>query len=305
MIRVGVNDGLGVAHDRDMALPEHQIAALQVRRIPPAPTIRPRPSCCMSLSRGQPVPAAFRRYLDEAGAIDAQGCSCRPTDRACRRSARPRRRNPFCMLIDAAEMLPRQIPALARHGETDRRRGSPSRMAPIASVSAGGSLIEGPGKANPDSRDLVRRLAGRLRQRAIGQPADIAVAAQLAPRTTFAIAVIDRDALALQRLRQQRRIGGRRLAQRRERIDISNASPSTKRAASTLPSRYFAARSPRAGVRRGSSIAFAQQFVDRARGLAFAAFGPPGLGLSASSRRYRHAASFSRPRRSAAGTARR
>src|SRR6202171_1657334 len=54
---------------------------------------------------------------------------------------------------------------------------------------------------------------------------------------------------------------------------ISNSSPATKRAASILPSRYFAARSGRAGVRRGSSIAFPQQFVDRARGLAFAAFG--------------------------------
>src|ERR1700687_5185139 len=58
---------------------------------------------------------------------------------------------------------------------------------------------------------------------------------------------------------------------------ISNASPSTKRAAATLPSRYFAARSGRAGVNRGSSIAFAQQFVDRARGLAFAALGPRRL----------------------------
>src|SRR5437762_5101700 len=53
---------------------------------------------------------------------------------------------------------------------------------------------------------------------------------------------------------------------------ISQASPLTKRAALTFPSRYFAARSGRAGVRRGSSIAFAQQFVDRTRGLAFAAF---------------------------------
>src|ERR1700722_17710773 len=59
--------------------------------------------------------------------------------------------------------------------------------------------------------------------------------------------------------------------------DISNTSPSTKRGALTLHSRYFAARSPRAGVRRGSSIAFAQQFVDRARGLAFAALGPRRL----------------------------
>src|SRR5712675_3494879 len=58
---------------------------------------------------------------------------------------------------------------------------------------------------------------------------------------------------------------------------ISNSSPLTKRAALTLPSRYFAARSGRTGVRRGSSIALAQQFVDRARGLAFAAFGAPWL----------------------------
>src|SRR5664280_3048598 len=58
---------------------------------------------------------------------------------------------------------------------------------------------------------------------------------------------------------------------------ISNASPSTKRAALTLPSRYFAARSGRAGVRRASSIAFPEQFEDRARGLAFAALGAPRL----------------------------
>src|ERR1700738_2140065 len=58
---------------------------------------------------------------------------------------------------------------------------------------------------------------------------------------------------------------------------ISNSSPMTKRAASTLPSRYFAARSGRAGVTRGSSIAFAQQLVERARGLAFAALGPRRL----------------------------
>src|SRR5438445_8423095 len=58
----------------------------------------------------------------------------------------------------------------------------------------------------------------------------------------------------------------------------SNSSPATKRAAFTLPSRYFAARSGRAGVKRGSSIAFAQQFVDRTRGLAFAALRACRLG---------------------------
>src|SRR5258707_13784390 len=57
----------------------------------------------------------------------------------------------------------------------------------------------------------------------------------------------------------------------------SHVSPVTKRGASTLPSRCFAAMSPRAGVRRGSSIALAQQAVDRTRGLAFAALGPRRL----------------------------
>src|SRR5580692_10644575 len=60
--------------------------------------------------------------------------------------------------------------------------------------------------------------------------------------------------------------------------DISNSSPVTKRSAATLPSRYFAARSGLAGVRRGSSsIAVAQQAIDRARGLALAALGTSGL----------------------------
>src|SRR5450759_5798293 len=53
--------------------------------------------------------------------------------------------------------------------------------------------------------------------------------------------------------------------------DISNTSPVANRAALIRPSRYFAARSGRAGVSRGSSIAFPEQFIDRAGGLAFAA----------------------------------
>src|SRR5438128_11465390 len=57
----------------------------------------------------------------------------------------------------------------------------------------------------------------------------------------------------------------------------SSASPSTKRAAFTLPSRYLAATSGRAGVRRGSSIAFAQELIDGARRLALAALGPAGF----------------------------
>src|SRR5690348_17176350 len=58
----------------------------------------------------------------------------------------------------------------------------------------------------------------------------------------------------------------------------SKVSPSTKRAASTWPWRCLAARSPLAGIRRGSAIAFAQELVDCARGLAFAALWPRRLG---------------------------
>src|SRR5213076_3564367 len=55
--------------------------------------------------------------------------------------------------------------------------------------------------------------------------------------------------------------------------EISNSSPSTNRPAFTLPWRCRAARSGRAGVRRGSSIAFSEQSKDGARGLAFASLG--------------------------------
>src|SRR5262249_2736972 len=64
---------------------------------------------------------------------------------------------------------------------------------------------------------------------------------------------------------------------------ISRSSPSTKRAASTLPARWLAARSGRAGVTRGSSgsigasgstIARDQQRIERARGLALATLRP-------------------------------
>src|ERR1700743_3250201 len=56
-----------------------------------------------------------------------------------------------------------------------------------------------------------------------------------------------------------------------------NASPSTKRGASTLPLRCAAARSGRAGVTRLSAIAFLQQRIQRARGIGFAAYGTAGL----------------------------
>ena len=277
VMRVGVNDGVGVAHDRDMAFPEDQVAALQLVRSPPrsAPG-RGRPAACRCRAgsrcrrrSARPAPGRSNR---------CRGCSCRPTDRACRRSVRRPRQNPSRIA--------------SRPPRWRRGRYQPSRVtanAPSSRVTVTHAphrqrldrrqLDRGSGKRKgPQRRDLVRRRGRGLRQRGIGQPADIAVAVELAPGPAFAVAVVDRDALAFQRLRRQHR--HRATAPRaaaRARRATSNSSPATKRAALTLPSRYFAARSGRAGVRRGSSIAFAQQFVDRARGLAFAAFGPRRL----------------------------
>ena len=283
----------------------NQIAALQSAAIPPAPIPgRGRPAACRCRAgsrcrrrSARPGPGRNNR---------SRGCSCRPTDRACRQTARPPRRNrrawssmpPRCC---RGRYQPSRVTAKAPSSR------STVSTVPITSVSTGGSLIEGPGKAKVLTAVTLCVGAGAgFCQRAIGQPADIAVAVQLAPGKAFAIAVIDGDALALQRLRQQHR--HRRTALRaaaRCASDISNSSPATKRAALTLPSRYFAARSGRAGVRRGSSIAFAQQFVDRARGLAFAAFGARRLCRRRPAIDIDMQPASARPRRNAAGTARR
>ena len=112
VMRIGVNDGVGIARDRDMAFPENQVAALQFARFR-QPQILPSPSCCMSLSRGQPMPAAFSDDLDQAGAIDAEAALAAPqigrADEAfgdCDKIV--------VETIEGADMLPRQIPALAR-----------------------------------------------------------------------------------------------------------------------------------------------------------------------------------------------
>ena len=113
---VGVNDGVGVAHDRDMAFPEDQVAALQFLRSRAGPMpCRGRPAACRCRAGSR-----CRRRSARPGrgrSNRCRGCSCRPTDRACRRTARRPRRNPCAWRSMQADMLPRQIPALARDGE--------------------------------------------------------------------------------------------------------------------------------------------------------------------------------------------
>ncbi len=62
------------------------------------------------------------------------------------------------------------------------------------------------------------RSTGRT-ERAFRQPADVAVGIELAPRPAFTIRVVDRDALALERLGEEQRVGPWRAAHRRLRLD--------------------------------------------------------------------------------------
>src|SRR5882757_8682711 len=151
----------------------------------------------------------------------------------------------------------------------------------------------------------MRWRSERLCQRAVGQPADIAVAVQLPPCPAFAVAVVDRDPLALQSLRRQLGIGRWFAAQRRETIDDFEFLTGDEARGPDLAFQIFRSEiGPRRRQARvihsvGSAIcrSRARPGIRRLR---------DALALpTASSRRYRRAASSWRPRRNAAGTARR
>src|SRR6478735_4528430 len=63
------------------------------------------------------------------------------------------------------------------------------------------------------------RASRGFHERRLRQPADIAVTGKLTPRPAFAVAVVDRDALAAQRLRHQHRVRRRLLAYGGDRLD--------------------------------------------------------------------------------------
>ena len=86
-----------------------------------------------------------------------------------------------------ADMLRRQIPALARDRERPCLARTVIRAPSPAPRRRQFDRRAGKGE-RPERRDLVRRRGGGLRQRAIGKPADITVAVRLAPGPAFAIA---------------------------------------------------------------------------------------------------------------------
>ena len=123
--------------------------------------------------------------------------------------------------------------------------------APSGSASTGDSLIDGPGKhEGPQRCDLMRYCRAGGRERIRREPADVAVGGELAPGPALRILVVDRDALALERLGRERRIGRRLAPQRRLRLDhFANVPLDVARSPSTFPANAFAARSARAGVK--------------------------------------------------------
>ena len=78
----------------------------------------------------------------------------------------------------------------------------------------------GPGKNQcAQRRDFMGRRGARRRQRRARQPADMIVVGKLAPGPTFVIGVIDRDALTLECLGIEPRVGPRLAAKRRLRCN--------------------------------------------------------------------------------------
>ena len=99
---------------------------------------------------------------------------------------------------------------LPRHGELCAERQRIGRR----------QLDRRPGKhQGPQRRHLVRRRGPRREQRRRRQPADIAVGFELAPGPALLVGLVDRHALAAQRLGEQRRVVRRLLPQRREADD--------------------------------------------------------------------------------------
>ena len=74
---VGMNDGVGVAHDRDMAFPEDQIAALQFLRF--RRVQRPAEAVLLHVAVARAAGAGgIQRDLDQAGAIDSKAALAAP-----------------------------------------------------------------------------------------------------------------------------------------------------------------------------------------------------------------------------------
>src|SRR5690349_9511341 len=77
MMGVGVNDCVGVAHDRDMTFPEHQVTALEFFRLGLVQLSAESSLLHVAVSRAADA-CGIQRYLHEPRAIDAKTAFAAP-----------------------------------------------------------------------------------------------------------------------------------------------------------------------------------------------------------------------------------
>src|SRR5262249_50216417 len=115
VVGVGVNDRIGVAHDRDMALPENQVTPLELFRFYPLQGSTEPDLLQIAVARAAGA-GGIQRDLHETEAIDPEAGLAAPevgrTDELFGHA-----HEIADMAADRADVLPRQIPALAGHCE--------------------------------------------------------------------------------------------------------------------------------------------------------------------------------------------
>ena len=167
----------------------------------------PIPACRCRAGRGCRRPA---RRPAPAPSNRCRARSCRPTNRACRGTARRRRRNPRCFALIGARCACGTCQPDAVTAKRSSCRATASR-APIGRLVSGGVLMSGRGNTSVRSARTLWVAAGPGAAERIGrQPADIAVAFELAPGPAFVGRLVDGHALAEQNLGIERRLVRRR-----------------------------------------------------------------------------------------------
>ena len=218
---VGVQQRRRVAHDADMAFPEHEIAALRAAPSRASARRAPPPACrCRAARRCRRRSARSGRGRSSR----SLPTSARPRDRASRESARRPRRSPARATPIGARWRAQRCRPSCVDGEIALVRTIVSR-APSDSAMRGGSLMLGPGiGVGAQRRDAMGR-RGRRPERGARQIADITVALELRPGPALAPRRRRSTALAIERLRLERRVRLRRAPQRRARRDDLHRAP--------------------------------------------------------------------------------
>ena len=141
-MRIGVQKRFGVPHDRDMALPEDQVAALQSSGIHRIQRTDKPVALHVAVARAAGA-RGVQRYLHEAGAIDTKTALAAPQIGRADQSFGHRdkiRRHPSIGKMLRGRYQPCRVTRTGPLAAPQRR--------PITSVSTGDNLIDGPGKAN-------------------------------------------------------------------------------------------------------------------------------------------------------------